>query len=54
MLLQINGVGKQKIKYKNHANIAFDSLDDYLILAKKAIAKFGHCISTKMLKTRTP
>lgn len=50
MLLQINGVGKQKIKYKDHSNISFDSLDDYLILAKKVIAKFGHSMSTKMLK----
>ena len=50
MLLQINGVGKQKISYKDHKDIKFDSLDDYLILAKKAIAKFGHSMSTKMLK----
>lgn len=50
MLLQINGIGKQKIKYKDHNNIHFDSLDDYLILAKKAISKFGNNMSTKMLK----
>lgn len=50
MLLQINGIGKQKIKYKDHTNVAFDSLDDYLVLAKKVIAKFGHSMSTKMLK----
>jgi RNA polymerase sigma factor (sigma-70 family) len=50
MLLQINGIGKQKILYKNHENIKFDSLDDYLTLAKKAIAKFGHPMSIKMLK----
>jgi RNA polymerase sigma factor (sigma-70 family) len=50
MLLQINGVGKQKISYKDYRDIKFDSLDDYLILAKKAISKFGHSMSTKMLK----
>lgn len=54
MLLQVNGIGKQKIKYKNHKDIEFDSLDTYLLLAKKAISKFANSIynglSTKMLK----
>ena len=50
MLLQINGVGKQKISYPDHTGMHFDSLDDYLILAKKAISKFAHSLSTKMLK----
>jgi RNA polymerase sigma factor (sigma-70 family) len=50
MLLQINGVGKQKISYPDHTGMHFDSLDDYLILAKKAISKFAHSMSTRMLK----
>lgn len=54
MLLQVNGIGKQKIKYKDHKNIEFDSLDQYILLAKKAISKFGNSIyvglSKKMLR----
>jgi len=50
MLLQINGVGKQKIPYKDHASLDFDSLDSYVLLAKKAISKFGKGLSSKMLK----
>lgn len=42
MLLKINGIGKQKIKYKNHLDINFDSLESYLLLAKKAISKFAN------------
>lgn len=54
MLLQLNGIGNQKIKYKDHSTIEFDSLQDYLLLAKKAISKFANQfyngLSTKMLK----
>ena len=54
MLLQINGIGNQKISYKDHAEIKFDTLDTYLLLAKKAISKFANKIfnglSQKMLK----
>jgi RNA polymerase sigma factor (sigma-70 family) len=54
MLLQLNGVGDQKIKYKDHSDIKFDSLNTYLLLAKKAISKFGpkfyNGLSNKMLK----
>lgn len=54
MLLQLNGIGNQKIKYKNHSTIEFDSLQDYILLAKKAISKFAnqfyHGLSVKMLK----
>jgi RNA polymerase sigma factor (sigma-70 family) len=50
MLLQVNGIGKQKMLYKDHNNVAFDSLNDYIILAKKAISKFSHSMSGKMLK----
>jgi RNA polymerase sigma factor (sigma-70 family) len=54
MFLQLSGVGDQKIEYKDHSNIKFDSLDTYLLLAKKAISKFGNAmysgLSSKMLK----
>lgn len=54
MLLKVCGVGKQKIKYKDHSNIQFDNLYDYITLAKKAISKFSNSvcpgISSKMLK----
>lgn len=53
MLLKVHGIGKQKIKYKNHNNIEFDSLESYLLLAKKAISKFANSffvgLSKKML-----
>jgi RNA polymerase sigma factor (sigma-70 family) len=50
MLLQINGIGKQKMSYKDHKDINFDSLSSYIVLAKKAISKFSHVMSNKMLK----
>lgn len=54
MLLQLQGIGKQKIAYKDHQNIQFDSLNTYITLAKKAIAKFANSfyngLSVKMLK----
>lgn len=54
MLLQLNGIGNQKITYKDHNNIKFDDLNEYILLAKKSIAKFSHKfyhgLSTKMLK----
>ena len=54
MLVQINGIGNQKISYKDHSTINFDSLDHYILLAKKSIAKFANRfyngLSTKMLK----
>jgi RNA polymerase sigma factor (sigma-70 family) len=54
MILQINGVGEQKLQYKDHATIKFDDLKTYLLLAKKTISKFGSKfysgLSAKMLK----
>lgn len=54
MFLQLSGVGDQKIPYKNHSTIEFESLGTYLLLAKKAISKFANSmysgLSTKMLK----
>ena len=54
MLLQINGIGDQKIEYKDQSTIKFDDLKTYILLAKKAISKFGpkfyNGLSMKMLK----
>jgi len=54
MLLQLNGIGKQKISYKNHSDIQFDSLSNYTTMAKKTISKFANKVynglSNKMLK----
>jgi RNA polymerase sigma factor (sigma-70 family) len=54
MLLQLNGIGNQKIKYKNKESVQFDSMGEYILLAKKSISKFANNISnglsTKMLK----
>lgn len=47
-------VGKQKILYKNHSQIKFESLDFYLNLSQKIIAKIGPTffagLSKEMLK----
>jgi RNA polymerase sigma factor (sigma-70 family) len=54
MLLQLNGIGNQKIAYKDHKDIEFDSLHEYILLAKKSISKFSNQfyqgLATKMLK----
>jgi RNA polymerase sigma factor (sigma-70 family) len=54
MLLQINGIGNQKIEYKDHETIEFDTLKNYMTMAKKTISKFANKIYTglaqKMLK----
>jgi RNA polymerase sigma factor (sigma-70 family) len=50
MLLQINGIGNQKIQYKDHKDIGFDSLGEYLLLAKKSISKFANRIFTGLSK----
>lgn len=54
MLLQLNGIGNQKIQYKDHSTLSFDSLDNYMLLAKKSISKFSNQfyngLSAKMLK----
>lgn len=50
----IPSVGKQKISYKDHNNIQFESLDFYINLAQKIIAKmsskFSSGISKHLLK----
>lgn len=54
MLVQINGIGKQKIVYKQHDQLEFLTLKEYLTLAKKAISKFANnfydSLAKKMLK----
>lgn len=50
MLLQINGIGNHKIKYKNHDQVEFDSLEQYLLLAKKAISKFANSFFSGLAK----
>lgn len=50
----IPSVGKQKIKYSDHSSVNFESLDFYLNLAQKIIAKLGPTffsgLSKEMLK----
>lgn len=50
----IPSIGKQKISYKDHSEVNFESLDFYLNLAKKVIAKmaptFFAGLSKQMLK----
>lgn len=50
----IPAIGKQKISYKDHATVNFESLEFYLDLAQKVIAKMGPTffqgLSKEMLK----
>lgn len=39
MNLRLESVGKYKIDYKDHNDIKFESLSEYIVLAKKIIAK---------------
>ena len=54
MSVQIEGIGKQKIEYRNHNEIDFYCLSEYLTLAKKSISKFANRfyngLARKMLK----
>lgn len=54
MLVNIVGIGKQKIEYRDHNEIEFDNLSTYLNLAKKSISKFANRyyngLAVKMLK----
>jgi RNA polymerase sigma factor (sigma-70 family) len=51
----IPAIGKQKISYKDHSKVEFESLDFYLNLAQKIIAKmaptFFNGLSKEMLKS---
>lgn len=54
MLLQLEGIGKQKIKYRNASEVDFSDLSEYILLAKKSISKFANQfyngLANKMLK----
>lgn len=54
MFLQLEGIGTQKISYKDPKTIEFDNLSNYILLAKKSISKFANAfyngLATKMLK----
>lgn len=49
-MIDIVSVGNQKVEYKDHSNIEFESLSFYLNLAQKTISKFGKNISTNIAK----
>lgn len=40
-MLDIGGIGNQKIEYKDHSQIKFSSLDEYITMAKKIISKMS-------------
>jgi hypothetical protein len=46
----IPSIGKPKISYKDHSTVNFESLDFYITLAQKIIAKFGGKISGAVSK----
>jgi RNA polymerase sigma factor (sigma-70 family) len=54
MSVQIEGIGKQKINYRDHNEVDFYCLSEYLTLAKKSISKFANTfyngLARKMLK----
>lgn len=54
MLLKVNGIGNQKIQYKDSSTLEFDTLKNYMTMAKKTISKFANKIyiglAQKMLK----
>ena len=39
-MLDIGGIGQQKLEYKDHDNIEFLPLYDYILMAKKIVSKF--------------
>lgn len=40
-MIDIGGIGDQKIEYKDHDSIQFASLSEYLLIARKIISKMG-------------
>lgn len=40
-MIDIGGIGDQKIAYKDHNNINFLSLPEYLLIARKIVSKIG-------------
>lgn len=49
-MIDIVSVGNQKLSYKDHQNVEFESLSFYLELAQKAISKFGRNFSSNLAK----
>lgn len=49
-MIDIVSVGNQKLAYKDHSNIEFESLSFYINLAQKAISKFGNTLSNNLAK----
>lgn len=40
-MIDIGGIGDQKIAYKNHGDIEFLTMSEYILIAKKIISKIG-------------
>jgi RNA polymerase sigma factor (sigma-70 family) len=40
-MIDIGGIGDQKIEYKNHKDVEFSTLSEYILIAKKIISKIG-------------
>ena len=49
-MIDIVSVGNQKVEYKDHSQIEFESLSFYVNLAQKAISKFGRNFSSTLSK----
>lgn len=50
-MLDIGGIGSQKLKYRNYDNNEFLSLYDYIIMAKKIISKLSNQYNKQLLNT---
>ena len=50
-MLDIGGIGDQKIKYRNFDNKEFLPLYDYILMAKKIVSKLSSQYNKKMLNT---
>ena len=50
-MIDIVSIGNQKLAYKDHKDIQFESLDFYTNLAQKAISKFASSTSNPSVKT---
>jgi len=49
-MIDIVSVGNQKVEYKDHSQIEFESLSFYVTLAQKAISKFAKNFSSSLAK----
>ena len=49
-MIDIVAVGNQKVRYKDHNEIKFESLSFYITLAQKTIGKFSKSFSSNVLK----